>query len=147
MLVIGRLPSRLSDLILGVQIINCRLAMLGFVAALGAELAQHKGLLQQFKIAPLPIAATFFLFTGSFLTQHTVTLAPLPCGVCSSAVSCLLHLVYFTSEMSTSCFMSQLVCISFQVSGLRLCSQILHKEFISQWQVVTVEIEIVSPVS
>jgi len=49
------------------EIINCRLAMLGFVAALGAELAQHKGLLQQFKIAPLPIAATFLLFSVASL--------------------------------------------------------------------------------
>lgn len=49
------------------EIINCRLAMLGFIAAIGAELATHKGLLQQFKIAPLPIAATFLLFTVASL--------------------------------------------------------------------------------
>lgn len=46
------------------QVINSRLAMLGFVAAIGAEVATHKGLLQQFSIAPLSIAATFMVFSG-----------------------------------------------------------------------------------
>jgi len=49
------------------EIINSRLAMLGFVAAIGAEAASHQGLLQQFKLAPLPIAATFLLFTVASL--------------------------------------------------------------------------------
>ena len=38
--------------------------MLGFVAAIGAELSTHKGLLQQLSIAPLSIGATFLVFTG-----------------------------------------------------------------------------------
>lgn len=37
--------------------------MLGFIAALAAEFASHKGLLQQYRMAPGPIAAVFLLFT------------------------------------------------------------------------------------
>lgn len=49
------------------EVINSRLAMLGFVAAIGAEVATHKGLLQQFSIAPLSIAATFMVFSVASL--------------------------------------------------------------------------------
>lgn len=44
------------------EIINCRLAMLGFVAALGAELATGKTIFEQTAAAPGPIAFTFALF-------------------------------------------------------------------------------------
>jgi len=42
------------------EVINCRLAMLGFVAAAGAELATGRPVWEQFAIAPVPIVATFF---------------------------------------------------------------------------------------
>lgn len=51
-------------LVSAAQVINSRLAMLGFVAAIGAELSTHTGVLQQFQKAPLSIEATFLIFTG-----------------------------------------------------------------------------------
>jgi hypothetical protein len=44
------------------EVANCRLAMLGFVAALGYEIIAHKSLAVQIKEAPLLIAATFLTF-------------------------------------------------------------------------------------
>ncbi len=44
-----------------------RLAMLGFIAAISAEFASHKGLLQQYRMAPGPIAVVFLLFTVASL--------------------------------------------------------------------------------
>ena len=41
--------------------------MLGFLAAISAEFASHKGLLQQYRMAPWPIAAVFLLFTVASL--------------------------------------------------------------------------------
>ena len=41
----------------------CRLAMLGFIAAVGAELATGRKVSQQIAIAPGPIAGVFLLFT------------------------------------------------------------------------------------
>ena len=53
-----------------------RLAMLGFVAAISAEFASHKGLLQQYRMAPLPIAAVFLLFTIASLIPISKVRAP-----------------------------------------------------------------------
>ncbi|KAK9815905.1 hypothetical protein WJX72_011680 [[Myrmecia] bisecta] len=44
------------------EIINSRLAMLGFVAAVGAELFTGRNVFQQVSYAPATIAATFLLF-------------------------------------------------------------------------------------
>ena len=41
--------------------------MLGFIAAISAEFASHKGLLQQYRMAPGPIAVVFLLFTVASL--------------------------------------------------------------------------------
>jgi hypothetical protein len=43
------------------ELINGRLAMLGIVAALGAELSSHESLFNQLSDAPLPILLTFVL--------------------------------------------------------------------------------------
>ena len=45
----------------------CRLAMLGFIAAVGAELATGRKVSQQVAIAPGPIAGVFLLFTVASL--------------------------------------------------------------------------------
>ena len=55
------------------QVINSRLAMLGFLAGIGAEAFTHKGLLQQFQLAPLSIEATFLIFTGTVLHSQIFT--------------------------------------------------------------------------
>lgn len=44
------------------EVINCRLAMLGAFAGLTAELASGKSIIEQYRIAPLPIAGVFLLF-------------------------------------------------------------------------------------
>jgi len=44
------------------EVINCRLAMLGFVAAVGSELATGRTVSQQVAFAPLAVAGTFLLF-------------------------------------------------------------------------------------
>lgn len=49
------------------ETINGRLAMLGFVAALGAELSSGKPVLEQLDGAAVPIAATFVLFSVASL--------------------------------------------------------------------------------
>jgi len=56
------------------EIINSRLAMLGFIAALGAELATGQTIFQQFEAAPKAIVATFALFA-------VATLIPIVRGV------------------------------------------------------------------
>ncbi|KAK9861195.1 hypothetical protein WJX84_009569 [Apatococcus fuscideae] len=45
------------------EVANSRLAMLGIVAALAAEIVTGKNVLQQIQIAPVPIFLTFFIFT------------------------------------------------------------------------------------
>lgn len=45
------------------EIINCRLAMLGFVAAVAAERVAGINVFEQVNIAPVPIALTFLTFT------------------------------------------------------------------------------------
>lgn len=49
------------------EIINCRLAMLGFAAALGAELTTGKTIFEQFAIAPKATIATFVIFAVATL--------------------------------------------------------------------------------
>ena len=49
----------------GPELINGRLAMLGFVAALGAEVASGSRVTQQLSGAAGPIALTFALFTAA----------------------------------------------------------------------------------
>jgi len=49
------------------QVINSRLAMLGFVAAVAAEFATGRPVSQQVAISPGPIAATFVLFSVASL--------------------------------------------------------------------------------
>jgi len=43
------------------EVINSRLAMLGFIAAIAAEAATGKNVIQQVQLAPVPIAITFAL--------------------------------------------------------------------------------------
>ena len=45
------------------EVANSRLAMLGVLAALGAEFATGLNVFEQFKAAPVPIVLTFFIFT------------------------------------------------------------------------------------
>ena len=45
------------------ELINGRLAMLGFVAAVGAEIASHENILQQFRSRPVPILLTVAAFS------------------------------------------------------------------------------------
>ena len=68
---------------LRLQVVNSRLAMLGFVAAITAEAATHKGVLQQVSIAPIAIAATFLLFTGDSPCRLRTALS-----LCSHAQPC-----------------------------------------------------------
>ena len=49
------------------QVINSRLAMLGFVAAVGAELATGTPVSAQLQQATVPIIATFVLFSVASL--------------------------------------------------------------------------------
>ena len=49
----------------GPEIMNGRLAMLGFVAAAGAEIATGEPVYQQFGEAPAPILLTIALFTAA----------------------------------------------------------------------------------
>jgi hypothetical protein len=49
------------------EVINCRLAMLGAFAGLTAELASGKSIIEQYRIAPLPIAGVFLLFAVASL--------------------------------------------------------------------------------
>lgn len=49
------------------EIINCRLAMLGAFAGLTAELFTGKSIIEQYRMAPLPIALTFLLFAVASL--------------------------------------------------------------------------------
>lgn len=49
------------------EIINGRLAMIAFVAALGAELSSGESVLKQFSEAPAGILATFVLFSAASL--------------------------------------------------------------------------------
>ena len=44
------------------QVINSRLAMLGFVAAVGAEIGTGRDVIGQISTAPVAIAATFLVF-------------------------------------------------------------------------------------
>lgn len=44
------------------EVINCRLAMLGFFAAVGSELATGRTVSEQVAFAPLAVAGTFLLF-------------------------------------------------------------------------------------
>jgi len=53
------------------EIINGRLAMLGFIAALGYELVSGKSLKVQFAEAPVLIAATFVLIIVASLVPIT----------------------------------------------------------------------------
>eukprot|EP00955_Chlamydomonas_euryale_P055089 356031-Chlamydomonas_euryale.AAC.8 len=52
---------------IGPELINGRLAMLGFVAAIGAELATGTPVVQQYAQAPYLIAATFVTIIGASL--------------------------------------------------------------------------------
>ncbi|KAI8109855.1 hypothetical protein M9434_001134 [Picochlorum sp. BPE23] len=49
------------------EIINGRLAMIAFVAALGAELSTGESVLTQFKDAPVGVIGTFLLFSAASL--------------------------------------------------------------------------------
>ena len=49
------------------ETVNGRLAMLGFVAALGAELSSGESVVQQLSDAPGPILAVFFAFAVATL--------------------------------------------------------------------------------
>lgn len=49
------------------EIINGRLAMIAFVAALGAELSSGESVLTQFKDAPVGVIGTFLLFSAASL--------------------------------------------------------------------------------
>lgn len=49
------------------EVINCRLAMLGAFAGLTAELTSGKSIIEQYRIAPVPIAAVFLLFAVASL--------------------------------------------------------------------------------
>lgn len=49
------------------EIANGRLAMLGFVAALGAELASHETVVKQFSSSPLIISLASFVFIAATL--------------------------------------------------------------------------------
>ena len=49
--------------------VNSRLAMLGIVAALGAELSTGKGLFEQVDMATGPIAITFALFIAASVVR------------------------------------------------------------------------------
>ena len=53
------------------QVINSRLAMLGFVAAVGAELATGTPVSAQLQQATVPIIATFVLFSVASLIPHS----------------------------------------------------------------------------
>lgn len=44
------------------EVVNCRLAMIACLTGFAAELGSGKSILEQFKIAPLPIAGVFLLF-------------------------------------------------------------------------------------
>ena len=50
--------------------------MLGFIAAISAEFASHKGLLQQYRMAPGPIAVVFLLFTIASLIPISKVCTP-----------------------------------------------------------------------
>ena len=45
------------------QWLNCRLAMIGFVATAAAEAATHKSALEQIQIAPIKFTITMFLIS------------------------------------------------------------------------------------
>jgi len=49
------------------EVINGRLAMLAFIAALGAELSSGESVLRQFADAPTGVILTFMLFTAASL--------------------------------------------------------------------------------
>lgn len=49
------------------EVINCRLAMLGAFAGLTAELASGKSIIEQYRMAPGPIAGVFLLFAVASL--------------------------------------------------------------------------------
>lgn len=59
-----RAPPRCAfNILQGPELINSRLAMLGFVAALGAELSTHETVISQFRQAPLAIGGVVALIT------------------------------------------------------------------------------------
>lgn len=47
------------------ELVNGRLAMIGFFSALGAELSSGEGVIRQFSDAPAPILATFALIAAA----------------------------------------------------------------------------------
>lgn len=57
------------------EIINCRLAMLGAFAGLTAELTSGKSIIEQYRMAPGPIAAVFLLFIVASLIPISKGLA------------------------------------------------------------------------
>ncbi len=54
---------------------ECRLAMLGFVAALGAELATGKTIFEQTEQAPTAIGITFAVFAIATLASNPLSRA------------------------------------------------------------------------
>eukprot|EP00873_Tetraselmis_striata_P010865 jgi/Tetstr1/431129/TSEL_020843.t1 len=65
----------------GPEIINGRLAMLGFTAALGAELATHVPVSEQLSMAPIPVFAAFLvLSSASLVPLGTVGRKPVKFG-------------------------------------------------------------------
>mmetsp|Transcript_13940 Transcript_13940/g.35213 ORF Transcript_13940/g.35213 Transcript_13940/m.35213 type:complete len:218 (-) Transcript_13940:201-854(-) len=65
----------------GPEIINGRLAMLGFTAALGAELSTHVPVSQQLSMAPVPIFMSFLLLSSaSLIPLGTVGRKPVKFG-------------------------------------------------------------------
>eukprot|EP00873_Tetraselmis_striata_P033311 jgi/Tetstr1/453575/TSEL_040543.t1 len=65
----------------GPEIINGRLAMLGFTAALGAELSTHVPVSEQLSMAPVPIFMSFLLLSSaSLIPLGTVGRKPVKFG-------------------------------------------------------------------
>ena len=74
------------------EVANCRLAMVGVLAALAAEAATGRNVFSQLEIAPLAIAATFLILTiatavpGKHLSSCC---SGCPCQVLEPFLTCL----------------------------------------------------------
>jgi hypothetical protein len=70
------------------ELVNGRLAMLGFVAALGAELSTGKGVVEQLDGFAVPIAATFVLIIAGSLVPLLKNVKPEALGPLTPKVGC-----------------------------------------------------------